>query len=352
MHSKERLTIVGRLIHALPLLPEIIQRERRRAAGPDASPIDFSRVWWTPPLSARQAVALETDQIENKLGLAALVSLSDHDNIDGPVRLRLIRETRKTPISVEWTVPFGATCFHLGIHNLPPGRAGEAMQEMSAYTRAPQSNRLRALLAGFGRAPETLVVFNHPMWDQTGIGLDRHVPLVQDFLQRGKPYVHAIEINGWRSWTENRRAIALAEATALPLISGGDRHGREPGAVLNLTTAASFDEFVDEVRRDRASTVLLMPQYHQPLKLRILQNMGDVLRDDPEHSLGWVRWGDRVFYRSPEGKTSSLSELWAREPAMIRRFLRLVRLLSNRHLQPALRFALADKRIDFQEAIS
>jgi hypothetical protein len=190
------------------------------------------------------------------------------------------------------------------------------------------------------------------MWDQTGVGPNRHAALAHEFLTRFKPCLHAIEINGLRSWEENRRAMDFAEATGLPLISGGDRHGREPSAVLNLTNAASFGEFVGEVRRGRASTVLMMPQYHQPLRLRIIQNIGDVLRDDPEHSLGWVRWSDRVFYRSPEGKISSLGELWVREPAMIRRFLRLVRLLSNHRLQPALRFALADKRIDFQEAIS
>jgi hypothetical protein len=284
--------------------------------------------------------------------LAAFGSLSDHDNIDGPLRLRMIRETRKAPLSVEWTLPFGETCFHLGIHNLPAGQAVEAMKEMSAFTHTPQSNRLQALLAEFSQCPETLIVFNHPMWDQTSVGPERHAVLLRDFLARFKPYLHAIEINGLLSWTENRRAIDLARTAALPLISGGDRHGREPSAVLNLTNAASFDEFVDDVRRKRESTVLLMPQYQQPLKLRIIQNIADVLRDDPEHSLGWVRWSDRVFHCSPEGNIASLSELWEQEPAMIRHFLRVVKILSNRRLQPALRFALAERRAGMQEAAS
>ncbi len=352
LHSKERLTIVGRLIHAVPLLHELIQRERRRMAGPDATPIDFSQVWWTPPLSARQALGLETKQIENKLGLAALVSLSDHDNIDGPVRLRMMRETRTTPISVEWTVPFGETCFHLGIHNLPATGAAEAMQEMAAYTQAPRPNRLPALLAEISRTPETLVIFNHPMWDQTGVGPSRHAALLRHFVGRCKPYLHAAEINGLRSWVENSHAVAFAEAAGFPLISGADRHGREPSAVLNLTNAACFAEFADDVRRKRESTVLLMPHYQQPLKLRILQNMADVLRDDPDHSLGWVRWSDRVFHCSPEGTISSLGESWVREPAMIRHFLRAVKILSNHRLQPALRLALAGRRTRIQEAAS
>ena len=33
--------------------------------------------------------------------------------------LRTVPSSRHIPVSVEWTVPFGATAFHLGIHNLP-----------------------------------------------------------------------------------------------------------------------------------------------------------------------------------------------------------------------------------------
>jgi hypothetical protein len=32
------------------------------------------------------------------------------------------------------------------------------------------------------------------------------------------------------------------------IISGGDRHGCEPSAVLNLTNAKTFSEFIDEIR--------------------------------------------------------------------------------------------------------
>jgi len=35
------------------------------------------------------------------------------------------------------------------------------------------------------------------------------------------------------------------------LVSGGDRHGVEPNANINLTNATSFTEFVHEIRRKR-----------------------------------------------------------------------------------------------------
>ena len=54
------------------------------------------------------------------------------------------------------------------------------------------------------------------------------------------------------------------------LISGGDRHGVEPNANINLTNAASFTEFVHEIRREKKSNLLFMPQYAQPWKHRIL----------------------------------------------------------------------------------
>ena len=43
-------------------------------------------------------------------------------------------------------------------------------------------------------------------------------------------------------------------------------------------------------RADPEHGLVFMPQYREPFKLRILQNMCDILEDDPQHSLGWTRW--------------------------------------------------------------
>ncbi len=58
-------------------------------------------------------------------------------------------------------------------------------------------------------------------------------------------------------------------------IAGGDRHGVEPNANINLTNATTFTEFVHEVRREKKSRVLFMPQYAEPWKHRILQSTID-----------------------------------------------------------------------------
>ena len=74
----------------------------------------------------------------------------------------------------------------------------------------------------------------------------------------------------------------VAQHSGHPLISGGDRHGLEPNAIVNLTNAGSFSEFVAEVREDKISDVLFMNQCREPIRLR-----GD--GDDVGHRPGLPR---------------------------------------------------------------
>src|SRR5207245_1747573 len=83
---------------------------------------DFSRAYWTPPLTPASALRLEREQIE-RLGLRPMISLTDHDDIEAPAALQLACDPRETPVSVEWTVPYAASILHFGIHNLPPDSA-------------------------------------------------------------------------------------------------------------------------------------------------------------------------------------------------------------------------------------
>lgn len=54
-----------------------------------------------------------------------------------------------------------------------------------------------------------------------------------------------------------------------------------------------------------------MPQYREPLKLRIPQTIGDVVRYYPESVTGRRLWSDRIFYRDPlTGETIPISVIW------------------------------------------
>jgi len=285
-----------------------------------------------------RAWQLEKSQIENLLDCEAMVSLTDHDNIDAGLHLSMLEKTRDCPISVEWTVPWRETFFHLGLHNLPTLNAGDIMRELEVITANPSEDAIATILDGLHSIPQTLVVMNHPVWDEKHIGSAVHARCVESFLTRFKQYIHALELNGLRPWNENIDVIRLASDVSLPLISGGDRHAREPNACVNLTNAATFAEFVDQIRQDGRSDVLFMPQYREAFKLRIVQNICDVLEDDPDHSLGWTRWSDRVFYLGEDGSIKSLHELWGRKfPPVVNHFVGLMSFARHPPIRSALR---------------
>ena len=345
LHSHESLDFIGRATANTPWLSGAIKKQTDKYRALKGRDLDLRRAWWTPPLSPLHAWKLEKAQIQESLDLSAFVSLTDHDNIHAGTNLQMLDETRDCPVSVEWTVPWEKTFFHLGLHNLPAGDAAQIMTELAVITADPRIENIGAMLERLHAIDSVLIVINHPLWDENHIGAAAHRECVDSFLARFLCFIHACELNGLRPWKENRGVIDLAKGLSLPLISGGDRHGREPNACINLTNAASFAEFVSEVRDDGWSDVLFMPQYKEPFRLRILLNLCDIIEDDPNHSLGWAQWNDRVFYLTDEGVAKSLHEFWGnRIPSVVTRFVALMSLVRHRQVRSALRFALAQKQ--------
>jgi hypothetical protein len=114
--SKETLDFISELSKEWSFLQPMMrwaERRSRRLTGIDP---DYARAYWTPPLTPSLAFNLERRQIEDKLQIQGLVSITDHDDIQAPMLLRSVDSSRHIPVSVEWTVPFGVTAFHLGIH--------------------------------------------------------------------------------------------------------------------------------------------------------------------------------------------------------------------------------------------
>jgi hypothetical protein len=110
-------------------------RERYRAAH--GTNLDLTRAWWTQPCAPLDAWNLETKHIHDFLDMKALVSLADHDNIDAPANLRILDTCREILISLEGTVPFENTFFHLGVHNLAADRARAIIRELEDFTHRP-----------------------------------------------------------------------------------------------------------------------------------------------------------------------------------------------------------------------
>jgi len=360
--SRETLNFIADLTTEMPMVKKLIQWAENRCVKYSGMKPDYERTFWTPPLNPRQAFELERNQIENTFQIPGLVSITDHDDISAPMLLRTLPSARHIPVSTEWSVPYAnesaapgskPTAFHLGIHNLPSADAAQWITRLNAFTDLPVSTRpdnlLHDILEELDSIPNVLIVFNHPIWDLFRIGHAAHEVLANDFLARHGQFIHALELNGLRNWAENQKTHTLALQWNQLVISGGDRHGIEPNANINLTQATSFSEFVNEVRRERVSNVLFMPQYRQPWKHRILQSTLDAIRNYPNFPESSQRWDQRVFAPNRDGELRPLSDLWAggeaggNVPIYLAFLLGSVRMMGRAPVSGSLRLAWNDR---------
>src|SRR5215213_1375323 len=302
-YSKEMLDFVPHYAEKLPIISYFWKKERDKYLEKEGKGIDFSTAFWSPPMTPHDVFRIEKEQI-NKAGLDAIVSISDHDSIAGTLQLNESLDNAKAPISLEWTVPFEYGFFHVGVHNLPKSRAVELTKTLVDFTFSenPNNARLHELFSMLNEIPQVLVILNHPLWDIEIVGKERHEVLLKNFIKEHGGWIHAFEINGFRTWSENKAVIEMAEALGFPIATGGDRHGCKPNTVLNLTNADTFEEFVNEIRAEKRSEVVLMPEYELPLHSRQLQSFAEILSHYPEFDDGRQRWFERVFFDTGDGK--------------------------------------------------
>jgi hypothetical protein len=247
------------------------------------------------------------------------------------------------PISTEWTVGFEGTVFHIGVHNLPIDQARGLESQMARCTANPTPAAITENLATLDSLAGVLLILNHPLSNEERVERSVHVRLLREFLGSYRPYLHAIELNGLQPAADNRECIQLAAELDLPVISGGDRHCREPNANLNLTNARSFGEFVEEVRRERLSHVLFMPQYRDPIPARYIEFIWHAVQTYPAFT-GRERWIDRIFYERENGDLVTLAEEWPKgEPKPVGWFISVIEFLATPRMRGTLRWALGDQ---------
>ncbi|MDQ6788805.1 MAG: glycerate kinase [Acidobacteriota bacterium] len=347
-HSKEMLDFVPHYADKLPIISYFWNKERTKYQKREGKFPDFSTGFWSPPLTAQAVYNLERKQI-NQIGLDAVASLTDHDSIDANLQINETTPNEQAPISLEWTVPFEYGFFHVGVHNLPKRRAAELTETLLDYTFNKENHtpeKLNEMFSMLGAFPEVLVVLNHPLWDIEMVGKERHKTLLKNFIRRHGRWIHAFEVNGFRSWSENKAVIEMAEALGIPLVTGGDRHGCKPNTVLNLTNAKTFSEFAEEIRAGRRSEIVLMPEYSQPLHSRQLQSFAEILKLYPDFPDGRRKWFDRVHFDIGDGYgLRPLSVHWEfGGPAWLRVAIKTLGILGHKTMRPA--FWLARKKQD------
>ncbi len=301
--SKEMLDFLPHYGERLPIINFFWRRERDNYLKREGKPLSFETAYWSPPMTENDVYSIEKEQIE-RLGLNPIISITDHDTIEANLKLYEHTANEVAPISLEWTVPFDYGYFHLGVHNLPKNNALDITKQLLDYTfneKNPTNQRLHELFAMLNDLPEVLIIFNHPIWDIELVGKAKHEILLKNFLAEYGKWIHALEVNGFRSWSENKAVMELAESLNMPICTGGDRHGCKPNTVINLTNAKTFTEFVEEVRTDKHTDIALLPEYAQPLHSRQMQSFSEILSNYDHFPVGRKRWFDRVYFDS-DGK--------------------------------------------------
>ena len=344
LHSKEGIRFVYYLSERSPAFSRIIEKRIIDHWKETGKIIDFNRIHWTPPVLPTTLYNQEANQITHLLELNPYVSITDHDCIEGCLELGQKGLSPKVPISLEWTVPYMKNCFHLGVHNLPQDQANVWIQEFRRYTRRPNRHLLAEILLGLNCIPETLLVLNHPLWDIAHVGQKYHRRILRNFWSKHGLWIHALELNGFRSPSENSKVLDLGEELDVPVLSGGDRHGWQANSVLNLSQAETFPEFVCEVRFGRHSTILMTPASHESLLARTIETVEEAIRKYPKSCGNQQLWTDRVFIETDFEGIQPLSIYWrAGGPWWVRTAMSIVRILGCPQIRPALRWALAGK---------
>src|SRR6185437_7335687 len=95
--SKETLSSLAKFGSQYALMRRLMAKLERKSEANHGMRANYKASYWTPPLTPRRALDLESQQIE-KLGLASIVSLTDHDNINASVKLKSLTDC-SPPIS-------------------------------------------------------------------------------------------------------------------------------------------------------------------------------------------------------------------------------------------------------------
>ena len=305
-YSLESLSFLPGIAKKISPLRRILRWTEERYEEKWHAPFDYAKGYWTSPVSPDGAYQLEARQIQEQ-GLQPIVSLTDHDSINASKEL-LAEKQIVAPTSLEWTVPYKDATLHIGVHNLPAAQGAAILEELREYTTHPTPHALKAILTKLNDLPESLIVLNHPLSDQGRIGFEIHESSVNDFLKTNAGLIHALEVNALQSWNINRRVARIAEAVSLPIVSGGDRHGLEPNGAINLTNAKNFSGFAHEIRHEKKSSVLFMPQCRKSLIHRYAESV-ELILDEYPNIPGRAFWYDRIFYECPDGTTRPLTKM-------------------------------------------
>jgi len=131
-HSREYLDFIPRILGRVPVADRLLRWVEQRHHSRPGESVRYQAAFWRPPLNPHAAYDLEAGQIRS-LGLDPLVAFTDHDDLEACADICNLGI--EVPYSLEWTVPFQGTVFHIGVFNLPALNYAQLMISHSAHHR-------------------------------------------------------------------------------------------------------------------------------------------------------------------------------------------------------------------------
>jgi predicted metal-dependent phosphoesterase TrpH len=261
-HSVERLAALNQVVKLAYMRPWSGVLQKSFGLG-GVSDLNYGEITFNPPYSPEDVYEMEAAAAA-KWGFDGIhLAITDHDEFAGSLALLRGRPdlNGRIALSEELSLWFQGHLFHLGVSHMPESGVEETHTRMQAAAREKRYDELFETLAASG----CLVVLNHPLiaWRKGAEGIP-----VAELLSRYGWAIHALEINGMRTREENDRVLELARHWRKPVVGGGDSHLLVASSILSLSQAASFKDFVAEVR-DGHAVPFVSPDYFAPLQWKL-----------------------------------------------------------------------------------
>ena len=261
-HSVEKLAVLNQVVKLgfMRPLSGVLQRSFGLKGVPN---LNYAEITYNPPYTPEDVYQMESAAAAHWGFNGVHLTITDHDEFAGSLALLRGRPDLSSRVAIgeEVSVWYQEHLFHLGVSGLPEDGIDETHTRIQSAAREGRHDELFETLAASG----CLVVLNHPLvfW---GPGPET-IPLT-DLLTRYGWAIHALEVNGMRRREENDRVLDLARQWRKPVVGGGDSHLLVASSIVTLSQAASFKDFIAEVK-DGHAVPFVTPDYFAPLNWKL-----------------------------------------------------------------------------------
>jgi len=269
-HSVEKLAALNQVVKLgfMRPLSGVLQRSFGLAGVPS---LNYADITYNPPYTPEDVYRMEAAAAADWGFDGVHLAITDHDEFAGNLALLRGRPdlngctngctNGRIAIAEELSLWYQGHLFHLGLSGLPESGIDETHNRIQSAARGGRHDELFETLAGSG----CLVVLNHPLvaWAPGAAAIP-----ITDLLTRYGWAIHALEVNGMRRREENDRVLELARQWNKPVVGGGDSHLLVASSIVTLSQAATFGDFIAEVK-DGRSVPFVTPDYFAPLNWKL-----------------------------------------------------------------------------------